>query len=67
MIRRARRADGKPLTSARPPELITAFESGRIVPQLADIPSGCLCTWIPGPGGWRRKFAWQGCPCRRIL
>lgn len=35
----------------RPPESVRSFEQAVTVGSLADIPSGCLCTWVPAPGG----------------
>lgn len=32
-------------------EDIRGFETPLTVASLADIPSGCLCTWVPAPGG----------------
>lgn len=35
----------------RPIEAIRPWRDTITVGSLADIPSGCICTWVPDPGG----------------
>lgn len=37
-----------------------------VVSAPCEIPSGCLCTWVPTNQEWRLKYRSAMCPTKRI-